>query len=376
MPPAQIFQSIKNWIRNNPIKSVGAGLGTLGTGYAANKALRADPFNKALQKNWTLDPSIANAIAGAGIGTALGAGGGALMGLISPNKKKGRIKSMLDNMLYGGGLGALGGGAVGGLGTEAVRMGLPYAAGLVPGLGLAAPAAYGSLSRKNQFGLIGKIPGLGNLIDNQASNFVQEQAGNVAGMFGKSGSARSIPSALGVLAGTACMSEETNKQAALDPAIANALGLGGVSALGGGAFGALSGLLNPGYEENVIGEDSEGNKIITRMPKARLSQALYGGLSGALAGGLGGAAVGGLGTEAMRAMPLLKNYLKRHQLKDSPIGGPATALTHGEDTVWKNLPRDWQHGYMSQEFKDVYNNPLSRGANTAVDTLKNFAGIK
>lgn len=51
------------------------------------------------------------------IGTGIGAAGGALTGLFSGNKKKNRMRSLLENALLGG----AGGAAIGGLGTPAIN---------------------------------------------------------------------------------------------------------------------------------------------------------------------------------------------------------------------------------------------------------------
>jgi hypothetical protein len=40
------------------------------------------------------------------------------------------------------------------------------------------------------------------------------------------------------------------------------------------------------------------------------------------------------------------------------------------------LPREGQHSIMSQKVPMVYDNPLSRGANTAVDKLMGYMGKK
>lgn len=101
------------------------------------------------------------------------------------------------------------------------------------------------------------------------------------------------------------------KQAALDPAVANALGLGAAGLAGGGLLGALSGAVDPGYE------DKEKRK---RM--SRLRAAIYGGLGGATLGGLGGAILGGGGTELMRVSPKIENWITGQKLKsqtDIPV---------------------------------------------------------
>jgi hypothetical protein len=169
---------------------------------------------------------------------------------------------------------------------------------------------------------------------------------------------------------------KAEKEAALDPAVANALGLGGIGAAAGGVLGSISGFADPGHDEEVIGEDENGRKIIRKVPKSRLAQALGSGLGGALAGGLGGAALGGLGTEAMRYVPKVQNMIKREQSKDHPLGMIDRGLSHVGDSIWDMLPREGQHSIMSQKVPMVYDNPLSRGANTAVDKLMGYMGKK
>ena len=166
------------------------------------------------------------------------------------------------------------------------------------------------------------------------------------------------------------------KQAALDPALANALGFGGVGAATGGAVGAISGLVNPGHSEEVIGEDERGRKIIRKIKNNRLLEALKNGLGGAASFGLAGAAAGGLGTEAMRYVPKFENMIRREQAGDSLTGMVDRGMANASDYAWDMLPRGGQHSLMSLRAPIVYDNPLSRGANTAADKLMGYLGKK
>lgn len=166
------------------------------------------------------------------------------------------------------------------------------------------------------------------------------------------------------------------KQAVLDPAVANALGLGGMGVAAGGILGSISGLADPGHSEEVIGEDEKGRKIVRKVRKGRLSEALKRGLGSAVGLGLGGAALGGLGTEAVRYIPKLQNMAKRQQVDDSFLGKVEKGMSHAEDSLWDMLPREGQHYVMSKKMPAVYDNPASRGANTFVDKLTNYLGKK
>jgi hypothetical protein len=169
------------------------------------------------------------------------------------------------------------------------------------------------------------------------------------------------------------------KQAALDPALANALGLGGLGAAAGGAIGSLSGLVAPGHSEEVIGEDEQGRKIIRKVRKNRLLEGLKQGLGGAAALGLGGAALGGLGTEGMRFVPKIQSMIRREQIKDNPLNPLGIGERLGldaSDMIWDALPREAQHGFMAQNTPQIYDNPLSRGANTVADKVKSYLGKK
>lgn len=121
----------------------------------------------------------------------------------------------------------------------------------------------------------------------------------------------------------------------LDPAIANALGLGGAGLLAGGALGAVT-------------------------PKKKESSRLGHMLSGALAGGLGGATVGGLGTEAMRAYPAAGAMA-------SSIGSTAGMLAD----FYRNSSRGQQMGVVNRLLPSLYNNPLANTANKVVDKVNN-----
>jgi|688.fasta_scaffold421128_2 hypothetical protein len=121
----------------------------------------------------------------------------------------------------------------------------------------------------------------------------------------------------------------------LDPALANALGLGGAGLLAGGALGAVT-------------------------PKKKESSRLGHMLSTALAGGVGGAAVGGLGTEAMRAYPAVKT------MGDS-IGSTAGLLAD----YYRNASRGQQMGTVNRMLPSLYDNPLANTANKVVDKVNN-----
>jgi hypothetical protein len=181
----------------------------------------------------------------------------------------------------------------------------------------------------------------------------------------------SLFSQLGKVAADDCV-----KQAALDPAVANALGLGGVGAAAGGVLGSISGFADPGHDEEVIGEDENGRKIIRKVQKSRISEALKRGLGSAAGLGLGGALVGGLGTEAMRYIPKVENMARREQSKDKPLGMIERGLTHAGDYLWDMVPRDDQHRFMAEKAPMFYDNPLSRGANAAVDKVMGYLGKK
>ena len=176
------------------------------------------------------------------------------------------------------------------------------------------------------------------------------------------------------------------KRAALDPAVANALGFGGVGALLGGGLGALTGFRDPGHYD---APDEQG--YLRRHRGNRLLGALRLGLSGAVAGGLGGAALGGLGTEAVRLLPPTALQHKIDMLnkeeptdfgqrlhRDAQIRVAEAAKRH-----FNSLDRDQQHALMrsnSDPLKGlvsvnpiVYDNPLSRRANIAADYFNDTA---
>jgi hypothetical protein len=298
-------------------------------------------FSRDAQKTWNIDPSLANALGGAGIGIVGGAGLGALTGLMSPNKKKGRLRSMLDNMLMGGAGGGLAGGAVGGLGTEALKtIGMPIAMQGIPGGSLMA-AGYSKLPRKDQFGLMSNqsISPFSKVINNPVTNKVQEGVKYMQDMFQPTASASTAKQAevkMNFFAslGKAAANRALNKKAALDPAIANALGLAGVGALGGGLYGLIA---------------------TPDKKKGRLQSAL----TNALMMGAGGGLVGGLGTEAARhfGLPMML----------SAKGGLPNKMMNG---IYSNLPRAAQFEAMNQlggPLSHVVSNPLTGLVNKATD---------
>lgn len=183
-----------------------------------------------------------------------------------------------------------------------------------------------------------------------------------------------------------------HKQAKLDPALANALGLGGAGALVGGGLGAISGALRPAEDEN-----GKSKGILRRM--------LGGGLSGASTGGLIGGSLGALGTELTR--PLVSAglrgrgaYLERtgqnlaRTGKDLAAVEPKTVSdrlnniaartnnmaerTHNVTEYglnelarlgYNSSSRAQQHGMNSKLMPGLYDNPLSRAANQVADYL-------
>jgi len=190
----------------------------------------------------------------------------------------------------------------------------------------------------------------------------------------------------------------SEKLAALDPAAANALGLGGAGALAGGGLGALGGLIEPGH---YYEEDKDG--IIQKRQKSRLGQMFSRGLSGALIGGGLGGGIGYAGTELMRPMANIK---LRQDVEDLQNSGKYLAELKGNNIldnlknsqriaannlnlmaaqlkqkVFENSPRNVQHELIAQHLKSnpdairtpsftnlgrmVYSNPFATGANQA-----------
>jgi hypothetical protein len=117
------------------------------------------------------------------------------------------------------------------------------------------------------------------------------------------------------------------KRAALDPAVANALGLGAVGLAGGGLAGGLLGYENPGdlldsnskpqveFDETGKTPIYNSDGTFKTKKKSRLRAAIEGAMGGGLIGGLGGAAVGGGGTELMRVSPKIQNWLTGAHVK-------------------------------------------------------------
>lgn len=169
-----------------------------------------------------------------------------------------------------------------------------------------------------------------------------------------------------------------HKQAKLDPALANALGLGGAGALVGGGLGALGGALRPAEDEN-----GKSKGILRRM--------LGGGLSGATTGGLIGGSVGALGTELTR--PLVSAglrgrgaYLERtgqnlaavqpktwsdrlNNMAERTNNTAEYALNELARQGYNSGSRAQQHGMNSKLMPGLYDNPLSRAANQVADYL-------
>lgn len=164
-----------------------------------------------------------------------------------------------------------------------------------------------------------------------------------------------------------------HKQAKLDPALANALGLGGAGALVGGGLGALGGALRPAEDEN-----GKSKGILRRM--------LGGGLSGATTGGLIGGSVGALGTELTR--PIMSAALKGQEAystqKATNLANEPTSLSNFFNRAKANTAaliaaqahqrynsssRANQHAFNSTLIPRLYDNPLSRTANQVADYL-------
>ena len=233
------------------------------------------------------------------------------------------------------------------------------------------------------------------------------------------------------------------KKAALDPAVANALGLGAVGLAGGGLAGGLLGYENPG---DLLDSDSKpqvefdetgktpiynSDGTFKTKKKSRLRAAIEGAMGGGLIGGIGGAAVGGGGTELMRVSPKIQNWLTGHQvksdtkipidavndLKNNLISGDVNYANSKYDQLGRDkhfdlmsngIPKDtasqlevfgkkigpeiysgpdWKINLnkgqptpvdelFSQFGPTVVNNPLSRGANSAVDWVSGLFNKK
>jgi hypothetical protein len=169
------------------------------------------------------------------------------------------------------------------------------------------------------------------------------------------------------------------KQAALDPALANALGMGvGGAALGAG-LGGLSGFMGDGKEEL----DENGNPVKKRS--GGILSGLGGALGGGIIGGLGGAAIGGLGTEAIRKYgPEIKGTMDQNDAKgrlgqaiNKPINGFNDLGNIAKDIYTATGTEKFING-VGYDLKDragqfaelppiVSNNPASRLGNAAAD---------
>jgi len=244
------------------------------------------------------------------------------------------------------------------------------------------------------------------------------------------------------------------KRAALDPAVANALGLGAVGLAGGGLLGGLSGYANPGdlldsnskpqveFDETGKTPIYNSDGTFKTKKKSKLRAAIEGAMGGGLLGGLGGAAVGGGGTELMRVSPKIQNWfvgdqakketkIPFHDLNNLKNDLVTLSVDHANDK-YDNLGREKHFDFMRNgipqerplKLKDVYNsnnnkendeglrptltgfmapnwklnpkpgnptpvdklfkdfgptvvnNPLSRGANSAVDWLSGLFNKK
>jgi hypothetical protein len=159
------------------------------------------------------------------------------------------------------------------------------------------------------------------------------------------------------------------KRAALDPAIANALGLGGAGAVLGGGIGALSGLISPQKED----ESEESNNY------DYLSKAFTRGLTGAaIGGGLGGLA-GGFGTEGVRllAPKFMQNDIDR--ISKQPFSLQKTkdlAEAYAKKILYENSSRAGQHNMLKSHkpteflYSNIFSDAANRGVNWFNAALK------
>jgi hypothetical protein len=233
------------------------------------------------------------------------------------------------------------------------------------------------------------------------------------------------------------------KRAALDPAVANALGLGAVGLAGGGLAGGLLGYENPGdlldsnskpqveFDETGKTPIYNSDGTFKTKKKSRLRAAIEGAMGGGLIGGIGGAAVGGGGTELMRVSPKIQNWLTGahvkgetkipidavNDLKNNLISGDVNYANSKYDQLGRDkhfdlmrngIPKDtasqlevfgkkigpeiysgpdWKINLnkgqptpvdelFSQFGPTVVDNPLSRGANSAVEWVSGLFNKK
>jgi hypothetical protein len=181
--------------------------------------------------------------------------------------------------------------------------------------------------------------------------------------------------------GAITMQELAVKTAAADPALSNALGLGGAGALLGAGIGGISGLFSPD-------DDDDDADIMSRI-----GSGLGGAVRGGIYGGVGGAALGGLGTEAMRALPSMQFATNRQARGDKATHPqtffePATnwladKLDAGKEFLYNNKSRLGQHESVRADLntrqsplRHVYDNPFSRQGGTYLDALSKQFGVK
>lgn len=184
-------------------------------------------------------------------------------------------------------------------------------------------------------------------------------------------------------------SVQLEKSALLDPAVANALGVGVTGAGIGGISGLVGGLIDPGHEDVP---DEQG--FLRRRRRNRLVDGVSRGLSGALTGGLLGAAVGGIGTELARPIVSAKlradvdaanqhgSGLANNQTKTwtgwldnkgNQLGNLAesTAL-RAKSLAFDNMSRAQQHASMHDSLPFLYLNPFSAIGNVLAGYGKEF----
>jgi len=181
--------------------------------------------------------------------------------------------------------------------------------------------------------------------------------------------------------GAITMQELAVKTAAADPALSNALGLGGAGALLGAGIGGISGLFSPD-------DDDDDADIMSRI-----GSGLGGAVRGGIYGGVGGAALGGLGTEAMRALPSMQ-FATNRQARVDKATHPQTYVDSvnnwfadkfdaGKEMLYNNKSRLGQHESVRADLntrqsplRHVYDNPFSRQGGTYLDALSKQFGVK
>lgn len=176
------------------------------------------------------------------------------------------------------------------------------------------------------------------------------------------------------------------KRAALDPATANALGLGGAGALAGGISGMLGGYFNPGYEDRP-----DENGFLRRRQRNRLKEMFSKGLTGSALGAALGGQIGYAGTEMVRPFAAqqlrqdVENLRARGQelangnslqnLKEIARNNVNYLTAQVKQQGFENASRAQQHQLIAQHFKQdpkhlgnmIYDNPLASMANQATD---------